>query len=85
MAACSASGAVLRLDMADDIETGPETLQQDLANAVHESLPLFRQLASKLRHVPGDEHYHAIAKLLVEHLKRSGVEKVVRRVPASHS
>ena len=34
--------------------------------------------------VPGDEQYHAIARRLVEHLKRSGVEKVVRRVSRSH-
>lgn len=59
--------------MPDEIETGPEALEQDLANAVRESLPLLRQRAGKPKHIPGDEQYHAIAKRPVEHLKRSGV------------
>ena len=71
--------------MTDDIETGPEALEQDLANAIQANLPLIRQLAGKPKHIPGDEQYHAIAKSLVEHLKRSGVEKVVRRVNDAHS
>ena len=76
---------MLRWAMTDEIESGPEALEQNLANAVRESLPLLRQLAGKPKHVPGDELYHAIAKRLVEHLKRSGVEKVARRVCGSHS
>src|SRR5690349_7703091 len=71
--------------MPHEIETGPEALEQDLANAVRESLPLIRQLAGKPKRIPGDEQYHAIARRLVEHLQRSGVEKVVRRVNRSHS
>ena len=41
--------------------------------------------AGKPKHIPGDGHYQAIAKRLVEHLKRSGVEKVVRRTYGTHS
>ena len=71
--------------MTQEIETNADGLEQDLTDAVRESLPLIRQLAGKPVHVPGDEQYQAIAKRLVEHLKRSGVEKVVRRRSESHS
>ena len=64
---------------------GPEGLEQDLACAIRECMPLIRQLAGKPRHIPGDQQYHAIAKRLVEHLKRSGIEKVVRRVARAHA
>ena len=63
------------LGMPDEIESGPEALEQDLANAIPASSPLLRQLAGKPKHIPGDEQYHAIAKRLVEHLKHSGVER----------
>ena len=71
--------------MTNEIETGPDSLEQDLASAIRASLPLLRQLAGKPKHIPGDEQYHAIARRLVEHLKRSGVERVVRRGICSHS
>ena len=63
----------------------PEALEQDLANAVRESLPLLRQLAGKPKHIPATSKYHGIARRLVETLKRSGVGKVVRRGDGSHS
>jgi hypothetical protein len=71
--------------MSDEIELGPEGLEPALASAIRENLPLIRQLAGKPKHVPGDQQYQAIARRLVEHLKRSGIEKVVRRVARSHS
>ena len=33
--------------MSDEIETGPDGLEQDLASAIRESLPLIRQLNTR--------------------------------------
>ena len=41
---------MLRLNMTDQVEMGPDGLEQDLANAIRASLPLIRQLASKPKH-----------------------------------
>ena len=51
---------VLRWGMANEIEAGPDCLEQDLTSAIREALPLIRQLAGKPKHVPGDEQYGAI-------------------------
>ena len=77
---------MLRSAMSNQIQTGPDILEQVLASAIRSNMELIRQLAGKPRHIPGDEQYHEIARHLVEHLKRNGVEKVVRReLPRVHS
>jgi hypothetical protein len=73
-----------RLAMTDEIEVGPEALEQALASAIRTNMPLIRQVAGRPKHIPGDEQYRMIARRLVEHLKRSGVEKVVRSRYGSH-
>ncbi len=67
---------VLRWGIANEIEAGPDCLEQDLTSAIREALPLIRQLAGKPKHVPAMNSTARFAKRLVEHLKRAGIEKV---------
>ena len=67
------------------VEKSPDDLLHSLAYALAKNLPLLRRLAGKQKHVPGDEDYQEIARRQVEHLKQSGVEKIVRHVATSHS
>jgi hypothetical protein len=52
----------------------------ELVRAVNALKPLLRARAS---YEPGMDDCQTIAKALVEHLKRSGVERVVRRISMS--
>jgi hypothetical protein len=67
------------------IDLDPEALLHDLANGLGSSMSLIRELAGKPKHIPGDEQYHPIARQLIEHMKRAGVEKVTRRISRSAS
>ena len=67
------------------IEKPTDDLLNCLAYALAKNLPLLRRLAGKPKHVPGDEEFHEIARRQVEHLKQSGVEKIIRHVATSHS
>jgi len=71
---------VLPLGMDNLIDLDPDALQHDLANGLRSSMSLLRELAGKPKHIPGNDQYHAIARRLIEHLKRAGVEKVTRRL-----
>lgn len=55
---------------------GGAGVQHDLANGLRLSGSLLRELAAKPKHTPGDDYYHAIARRLIEHMKRAGVERV---------
>jgi hypothetical protein len=66
-------------------ENSVDELVDSLAYVLARSLPLLRRLAAKPKHIPGDEEYRAIAERQVEHLKRAGVEKIIRRPVGSHS
>ncbi len=67
------------------VETSPDDLLDSLAYILVRNLPVLRRLAAKPKHIPSDEVCHALAKLQVDHLKLSGVEKVIRRVASQHS
>jgi hypothetical protein len=67
------------------VEKSLDNLLSSLAYALAKNLPLLRKLAAKPNHIPRDEDYQEIARRQVEHLKQSGVEKIVRHVAASHS
>jgi hypothetical protein len=60
-------------------EDSVDELVDSLAYVLARSLPLLRRLAAKPKHMPGDEEYRAIAKRQVEHLKLTGVERIIRR------
>jgi hypothetical protein len=68
----------------DLVEASPDDLTDSLAFALKQREALQR-FAKRPGHEPGMEDCQAIAKRLIKHLKRSGVEKVVRRQPVSHS
>jgi len=67
------------------VEKSPDDLLDSLAYVLAKNLPLLRRLAGMPKHLPGDEVYQEIARRQVEHLKQSGVEKIVRHIAASHS
>jgi len=67
------------------IETSPEDLLDSLAYVLARNLPLLRRLAAKPKHIPSDELCRSLARFQVDHLKLSGVEKVIRRVVSQHS
>lgn len=62
------------------VDLNPDALQRDLANGLRRNPGLLRELAVKPKHIPGDDYYHAIARRLIEHTKRAGVERVTRRI-----
>jgi hypothetical protein len=67
------------------VEKSPDDLLDSLAYVLAKNLPLLRRLAAKPKHIPRDDDYQEIARRQVEHLKESGVEKIIRHVAASHS
>jgi hypothetical protein len=67
------------------VERSPDDLLSSLAYALAKNLPLLRRLAGKSKHIPRDEDYQEIARQQVEHLKQSGVEKIIQHVAGSHS
>ena len=67
------------------VEKSPDDLLNSLAYALAKNLPLLRRLAGKPKHIPRDEDYQEIARRQVEHLKQSGVERIIRHVAGSHS
>ena len=67
------------------VEKSPDDLLDSLAYGLAKNLPLLRRLAAKPKHIPRDDDYREIARRQVEHLKESGVEKIIRHVAASHS
>ncbi len=67
------------------VEKSPDDLLSSLAYALARNLPLLRRLAGKSKHIPRDEDYQEIARRQVEHLKESGVEKIIRRIASQHS
>jgi len=68
----------------DLVEASPEDLTDSLAFALLQQRKTLQRLGRRPGHEPGMEDCQAIAKALVEHLKRTGVEKVVRRLNQSH-
>jgi hypothetical protein len=64
----------------DLVEASPEDLTDSLAFALLKQRKALQRFAKRPGHEPGMEDCQTIAKALVEHLKRTGVEKVVRRV-----
>ena len=75
---------MLRCGMAN-IEKPADGLLNSLAYALAKNLPLLRRLAAKPKRVPGDEDYQEIARRQVEHLKQSGLEKIIRHFARRHS
>jgi len=67
------------------IEKPADDLLNSLAYALAKNLLLLRRLAAKPKPAPGGEGYQEFARPQVEHLKQSGVEKIVRHAAASHS
>jgi len=67
------------------VEKSPDDLLSSLAHALAKNLPLLRRLAGKSKYIPRDEDYQEIARRQVEHLKESGVEKIIRRIASQHS
>jgi hypothetical protein len=69
----------------DLIEASPDDLTDSLAYALLQERQALRRLGQKPPFEPGNNECHAIAVRLVAHLKRSGIEKVVRRISRSAS
>ena len=67
------------------IEKPTDDLLNSLAYVLAKNLPLLRRLAGKSKHIPRDEDYQEIARRQVEHLKQSGMEKIIQHVVGSHS
>jgi hypothetical protein len=65
-------------------ELPPEDLVDSLAFALLSQRKALQRFGRRPRHEPGNDDCHAIAKALVERLKRSGVEKIVRRKSPGH-
>jgi hypothetical protein len=63
------------------IEKPADDLLHSLAYALAKTLLLLRRLAVKPKHAPGGEAYQEIARRQVEHLKQSGVEKIIGKLP----
>ena len=61
----------------DLTEASPDDLTDSLAFALLKERKTLQRLGRRPGHEPGMEDCQAIAVRLVEHLKRSGVEKVV--------
>jgi hypothetical protein len=80
--ACSCFARMLRWRM--ETENAPEDLEHDFVNFIREYMPSLRELTAKPKHIPGDEFYHQFAKRLIAHLKRRGVERIVRRTSPAH-
>ena len=74
---------MLRLGM-DLIEASPDDLIDSLAFALLRQRKTLQRFAMRPGYEPGMEDCQAIAKALVEHLKRTGVEKIMRRQSTSH-
>ena len=68
----------------DLIEASPDDLSDSLAFALLKERKTLQRFGRRPGHEPGIEDCQAIAKALVEHLKRTGVERVVRRRSTSH-
>ena len=66
-------------------ELPPDDLVDSLAFALLGQRKALQRFGRRPGHEPGNDDCHSNAKALVEHLKRSGVEKVMRRVNGSHS
>ena len=72
---------MLRWAMIETIDESPDELLSALTFALKANSSLIRDLARKPKHIPADEQYLEIAQRLVQHIKRCGVEKVVRGPP----
>jgi len=68
----------------DLIEASPDDLTDSLAVALLKERKTLQRLGRRPGHEPGMDDCQAIAKALVEHLKLTGVERVVRRRSQSH-
>ena len=62
------------------IEKPADGLLNSLAYVLAKTLLLLQRLAAKPKHAPGGEGYQEIARQLVEHLKQSGVEKIIGKL-----
>jgi hypothetical protein len=69
----------------DLTEASPNELTDSLAYALLKQRKAIQRLGRRPSHEPGMEDCQTIAKELVEHLKRTGVEKVVRRRSNGHN
>jgi hypothetical protein len=68
------------------VEKSIDDILDSLAFALAKNLPMLRRLASKPKHVPADDEYLALARQQLEHLKLTGVERIIRRsLGAAHS
>jgi hypothetical protein len=68
----------------DLIEASPDDLTDSLAFALLKERKTLQRLGRRPGHEPGMEDCQTIAKELVEHLKRTGVEKIMRRLSRPH-
>ncbi len=68
----------------DLIEASPDDLTDSLAFALLQQRKTLQRLGKRPGHEPGMEDCMTIARELVEHLKRTGVERVLRRLNRSH-
>lgn len=69
----------------DAVELSPDDLRDSLAFGLLKQRKAIHRLGLRPGHEPGMDDCQAIARELVEHLKRTGVLKIVRQVSASHS
>jgi hypothetical protein len=68
------------------VERSIDDILDSLAFTLAKNLPMLRRLASKPKHIPGDDEYRALARRQLEHLKLTGVERIIRRGSgAAHS
>lgn len=67
------------------VETTPDDLLDSLAFSLLKQRMALKRLGCKARHEPAMDDCLAIARHLVEDLKRAGVEKILRRHASAHS
>ena len=67
------------------VEKPPECLQYDLAHGLLFNMKLLRRLVANTKHLPRNDECHEIARVLIEHMKKNGVERIVRHELDGHS
>lgn len=71
--------------MTELVESSPDDLLDSLAFGLLKQRKALQQLGRRPSHEPGNDDCHAIARELVEHLKRTGVVKIIRQHAVAHS
>lgn len=67
------------------VETTPDDLLDSLAFSLLKQRGALKRIGGKAKHEPAMDDCLALARELVEDLKRAGVEKILRRHAAMHS